>query len=183
MSASTPPAERTRNSQLRSETSERSQAKQARIVASTRSRASFVGTRAGESQLPRRTARPRCAARRACQGASTGTLFAMAFIRAMAWPALASAAGLMRGMSPAVTTDLAARGEHVVAVDERLEGGDSHLLGELRAGNRGWARRSSRPCPPALRPVSSGSRHAHRRGRVLRAPRPIVRPGTGAEPR
>ena len=33
-------------------------------------------------------------------GASTGTFLAIAFIRAMACPALTSATGLMRGMSP-----------------------------------------------------------------------------------
>ena len=40
------------------------------------------------------------AARLASHGASTGTFLAMALMRAMAWPALARAIGLIRGMSP-----------------------------------------------------------------------------------
>jgi hypothetical protein len=99
ISDSMPPAERTRKSQLRSETSDRSVAKHARTAASIRSRASRVGTCVGLSQA--RTERAsQSAAFGASHGASTGTSLAMAFRRAMAWAALSSATGLIRGMSP-----------------------------------------------------------------------------------
>ncbi len=76
ISGSTPPAERTRNSQHKSDTSDVSQAKQARTVASRRSRPSRVGTREGVIQA--RTDRAsHAAARGASHGASTGTLWAM----------------------------------------------------------------------------------------------------------
>ena len=99
MSDSIPPAERARKSQLSSETSERSAAKQARTVASIRSRANRVGTRPALSQA-RTDSASHSAALGASHGASTGTFLAMAFMRAMAWPALSSATGLIRGMSP-----------------------------------------------------------------------------------
>ena len=99
MSASTLPAERTRKSQLSSETSERSDAKQARTVASIRSRARRVGTCVLESQA-RTDWASHWGAFGASHGASTGTFLAMAFMREMAWAALSSATGLIRGMSP-----------------------------------------------------------------------------------
>ena len=99
MRDSIPPAERARKSQLSSETSESSAAKQARTVASTRSRANLVGTWPAVSQARTESA-SHSAAFGASHGASTGTLLAMAFIRAMAWAALSSATGLIRGMSP-----------------------------------------------------------------------------------
>ena len=99
MSDSTPPAERARKSQLSSDTSERSEAKHARTVASMRSRPSRVGTRVRLSHARTDTASHR-AALGASQGASTGTFLAMAFIRAMPCAALTSATGLIRGISP-----------------------------------------------------------------------------------
>ena len=99
MSDSIPPDERTRKSQLSSETSESSQAKQARMVASTRSRAMRVGTCVGVSH-ERHDCASHSRAFLASHGASTGSVFAMAFMRAMACPALSNATGLMRGMSP-----------------------------------------------------------------------------------
>ncbi len=73
--------------------------RQARTVASMRSRATLVGTRPGDSH-----ARTDCASHWAARGASHGaageTFFAMELIRAMAWPALTSAIGLILGMSP-----------------------------------------------------------------------------------
>jgi hypothetical protein len=99
MSASTVPAERTRKSQLSSETSERSDAKQARTVASIRSRARRVGTCFLDSQA-RTDWASHCGAFGASHGASTGSFLAMAFKREIARAALNNAMGLMRGMSP-----------------------------------------------------------------------------------
>ena len=80
ISDSTPPAERTRKSQLRKDTSESSAAKQARTVAAMRSRARRVGMRAALSHARTDTA-SQAAAFGASQGASTGIFFAMAFMR------------------------------------------------------------------------------------------------------
>src|SRR5580700_5348916 len=99
MRDSTPPAELTSRSQLSMETSDRSQVKQARTVASTRSRASLVGTRPAVSHA-RTDWASHCAARGASHGAAGETFFAMALIRATAWPALTRANGLILGMSP-----------------------------------------------------------------------------------
>ena len=129
MSDSTPSAERTRKSQLRRETSDSSAAKQARTVASTRSRASRVGTWPAVSQARTESA-SQAAALGASQGASTGTFLAMAFMRAMAWAALEQRhRAHPRDVAP-VAAHLPAGGEHVVAGDERREGGDAHLLGQ-----------------------------------------------------
>jgi hypothetical protein len=84
---------------LRSDTSARSQQKKATNVVSSRSRAVLVGTLARESQ-PRIVSASHAAAFGASQGASTGTFFAIESRRAMAWPALRRAAGLIRGTSP-----------------------------------------------------------------------------------
>src|SRR5580698_6332107 len=99
ISDSMPFEARIRNSQLSSDTSDRSQAKQARMVASTRSRAIRVGTCDGVSQ-DRHDSASHLAAFLASHGASTGSVLAMAFMREMAWAALMRATGLMRGMSP-----------------------------------------------------------------------------------
>src|SRR6516164_4956308 len=96
---STPPAELTSRSQLSIETSDRSQVKQARTVASTRSRASLVGTRAAVSQ-ERTDCASHSAAREASHGAVGETFLAMELILATACPALTSASGLILGMSP-----------------------------------------------------------------------------------
>ncbi len=99
ISASTPPAELTSRSHPSSESSDSSEVRQARTVASMRSRATLVGTRPGDSH-----ARTDCASHWAARGASHGaageTFFAMELIRAIAWPALTSAIGLILGMSP-----------------------------------------------------------------------------------
>src|SRR3974390_2421399 len=96
---STPPAELTSKSQLSMETSDRSQVKQARTVASTRSRANFVGTRPAVSHV-RTVWASHFAAWRASHGAAGETFFAMELIRATACPALTRASGLILGMSP-----------------------------------------------------------------------------------
>src|SRR5580692_10251876 len=99
ISDSTPPAELTSKSQLSMETSDKSQVKHARTVASTRSRATFVGTRLAVSHA--RTDRAsHSAARGKSHGAAGETFFALELIRATACPALTSASGLIFGMSP-----------------------------------------------------------------------------------
>ena len=129
ISVSTPPAERTRKSQLSKETSDVSQVKQARTVASTRSWASRVGTRPGLSQ-----ARTDCAsqatARGVSHGASTGTFLAIALDAGHRLPGTDQRERADARDVAAVAADLAARGEHVVALDERLERGHARLLGQ-----------------------------------------------------
>ena len=129
ISDSTPPAERARKSQLRSDTSERSAAKHARTVASMRSRASRVGTRAGLSHARTETRVPPRRLGR-LPGRVDGNLLGHGV---HAGDALGRARQRHRADArdvAAVAADLAPRGEHVVALHVGRERAHPHLLGQ-----------------------------------------------------
>ncbi len=88
-----------------------------------------MGTLAGLSQ-PRTETASHEAARRAFQGASSGTFFAMAFMRAMACPALKQGHRVDAGDVAPVAPALPAGGQDIVALDEGGEDGHPHLLGQ-----------------------------------------------------